>query len=187
MPLVITEKVDGSNLCLTRERVFARTHAHAPRRHASFDMAKATWASLAPRIPAIVSVFGEWTYARHSIGYERLPDYLLLIAVREDKSGTWWSWERTCELALTLGVPTVPQLWAGKVSTEQELVRVTQEHARAASDLGASEREGVVVRWSNAFGQTQLHGAMAKWVRAGHLKTDDHWTSRGIIRNQLAH
>lgn len=27
-------------------------------------------------------------------------------------------------------------------------------------------------------------GALARWVRAGHIQTDQHWTSRSIVRQR---
>ncbi len=38
--IVVTEKIDGANLCLTRGDVFARTHSGRPT-HPLFDQAKA--------------------------------------------------------------------------------------------------------------------------------------------------
>ena len=37
--IIITEKLDGSNLCMTKDKVFARSHSGSPS-HPSFDMAK---------------------------------------------------------------------------------------------------------------------------------------------------
>src|SRR5262245_55730831 len=75
--LVLTEKMDGSNVCLEREHVFARSHTAEPR-HPSFDALKAVHAALRWQIPSHWQLFGEWLWARHSITYDRLPAYLLI-------------------------------------------------------------------------------------------------------------
>ena len=64
--LVNTEKMDGSNLCLTRETVYARSHSGPPR-HPSFDLAKSIWSEVRGLLPSGTSVFAEWCYAKHSV------------------------------------------------------------------------------------------------------------------------
>lgn len=181
-PLIITEKLDGSNLCMTPGDVFARTHAHAPR-HASFDMAKRLWVGLRLRIPEEYSVFGEWLYARHSIEYRALPGYFIVFGVREDVTGTWLSWDRTTKLASDLGLPAAPALWTGQVLTEAELRGHVERLAGRSSSFGG-DREGVVVRLSGSI--TDFEVSVAKWVRAGHVQTDEHWSAQPIVRNGLA-
>jgi hypothetical protein len=73
--LIMTEKMDGSNVCLTRNGVFARNH-NGPPSHPSVDLLKAHHASIKRNIPEHVEVFGEWLYAVHSIRYNNFPSYL---------------------------------------------------------------------------------------------------------------
>lgn len=181
-PLVITEKLDGSNLCMTAVDVFARTHAHAPR-HASFDMAKGLWAGIRLRIPKEHSVFGEWLYARHSIEYQALPGYFVVFGVRDDTTGAWHPWDQTARVASDLGLPAAPVLWTGRVGTEDELREQVERLARQPSAFGGP-REGVVVRLAAPI--TDFDVSVAKWVRAGHVRTDEHWSAQPIVRNGLA-
>lgn len=181
-PLVITEKLDGSNLCMTSREVFARTHAHAPR-HPSFDMAKRVWASLRCRIPAEHSVFGEWLYARHSIQYQSLPGFYVVFGVRDDEAGAWHSWDRTVELAAELGLPAAPVLWTGHVGSDAELRDGVERLSSQPSSFGG-DREGVVVRLAGPV--TDFDVSIAKWVRPGHVRTGEHWPAQPIVRNGLA-
>jgi hypothetical protein len=48
--IVITEKMDGSNLCITRDEIFARSHSGAPT-HPSFDLAKKMHGEIRHKIP----------------------------------------------------------------------------------------------------------------------------------------
>src|SRR5438128_1765378 len=89
--LVITEKVDGGNCCLTRAGVFARTHGATPT-HPSFARIKALHAAIKFDIPEDWSIFGENCYAKHSIAYNQLPGYFLSFGIRDDPSGLWLDW-----------------------------------------------------------------------------------------------
>jgi hypothetical protein len=181
-PLVINEKLDGSNLCMTAHKILARTHAHAAG-HPSFDMAKRVWAELRSRIPPGISIFGEWLFARHSIQYRALPGYFVVFGVRDDASGAWWSWDGTVQQARILDLPTAPLLWSGQVHGELELRgQVARIMAQPSSFVGA--REGVVVRLAGPM--TDFGVSIAQWVRAGHVTTEDHWSSQPIVRNGLA-
>ena len=181
-PLVINEKLDGSNLCMTAHKILARTHAHAAG-HPSFDMAKRVWAELRSRIPPGISIFGEWLFARHSIQYRALPGYFVVFGVRDDASGAWWSWDGTVQQARMLDLPAAPVLWSGQVQGEIALRgHVARIMNQPSSYVGA--REGVVVRLAGPI--TDFEVSIAKWVRVGHVTTDDHWTSQPIVRNGLA-
>jgi hypothetical protein len=123
-PVVITEKLDGSNVTMTSDEVFARSHAGPPG-HPSFDYAKARAAQLRHAIPPGVSVFFEYCFAVHSIVYDCVPVYLFVIGVRDDESGLWWDWEATELMAADLGLITAPVLYRGIVESEDALVDLT--------------------------------------------------------------
>ena len=75
--VVITEKLDGGNVCLESEDVFARSH-EGPPSHPSFGELKALHSTLKYQIPQDVQVFGEWCLAIKSLEYtEVLPAYLV--------------------------------------------------------------------------------------------------------------
>jgi hypothetical protein len=108
--LVKTEKLDGSNLCMTRTEIFARSH-NGPPTHPSFNTAKAMHANVGYKIPDGISVFFEYCYAVHTIEYRGgLPNYCFVFGVRDDKAGLWWGWDYVELLAADLDLPTVPVL-----------------------------------------------------------------------------
>jgi hypothetical protein len=183
MPLIVTEKVDGSNVCLERAQVFARSHEGAPR-HPSFDALKALHAGVCYRIPDPLQIFGEWTWATHSIHYTALPHYLLLFGIRDTERNLWLTFDAVQEWAQTLGCAAVPFLEAFTAESDIHLRSVIERHANAPSDLGG-EREGVVLRWSREFTNEEFAQATAKWVRPDHVQTNDHWSRQQIVCNQL--
>ena len=182
-PVVFTEKMDGSNLCLTRENVFARSHNGAPN-HPSFDMAKSLHAGLQHILPGGISFFGEWCYAVHSIAYEALPTYFYLFGVRNDAKDSWFSWDEVVMFAEDLGVQTAPFLRNGEFSDPRKFEQLVTSLATSPSVFG-SQREGVVVRWAGEFAGSDFEHAVAKWVRKGHIQTDAHWRHEAITRQRL--
>jgi hypothetical protein len=189
IPLVITEKLDGSNVSLEKDGCYARTHAGTPT-HASFDGFKALHASIKYTIYDKVQLFGEWCYALHSIAYTELPNYLLLFGVRYlDNDGInehrWGSWSSIESWAGDIGVATVPLLWTGYVSSEKALKNITEDLVNQPSTYG-STREGVVVRVATSFPEEEFSSSVMKWVRKDHVNpNNDHWKHQEIIKNSL--
>lgn len=182
--LLITEKCDGSNLTYTRHRVFSRSHSGPPA-HASFDLAKATHARIGHQLSEGLSLFCEYCYAVHSIEYGALPDYSLVFGARDDETGLWWDWDMVVAQARDVGLPTVPVLFRGAVGSERELEALTMSLASAPSAFGGM-REGVVVRRAGEFADEAFGRSLAKWVRKGHVQTDEHWMHQAIKAQRLA-
>lgn len=183
IPIIITEKVDGSNTCMEEKQCFARTHSGPPS-HTSFDAFKAMHAAVSNRIIREVQIFGEWCYALHSIPYDKLPGYFLTFAVRNIEQMIWLEWDAVELWADELGVPTVPVLFKGEVKTESELREITESLAAQPSLLGTI-REGVVIRAVNGFSDDDFSKNVMKWVRKNHVQTSEHWKEQNIIKNKL--
>lgn len=179
----MTEKMDGSNVCLTRDAVFARSH-NGPPSHPSFDLLKAQHAAVKRNIPEHVEVFGEWLYAVHSIRYNNLPSYLQVFGVR---SGTvWWSWEDTREMANEVMASTVPAIFEFCPSSAADLqskVEIVTVHNFFKPTFGV--REGVVIRPSQEFLDDAFSESVLKWVRKDHVQTDERWKHKTIEPNGL--
>jgi hypothetical protein len=184
VPIVITEKVDGSNVCLESDGCFARSHSGPPT-HRSFDPFKALYASLKHNLSEHLQFFGEWLYAKHSLAYDKLPAYFLLFGVRDSYSGVWLSWDTTQLCAEKLSLYRVPGLYRGTVANKEQLKALTLDLAKEPSTLGTI-REGVVVRVARAFTDEEFPQCVQKWVRKDHVQTDVHWKHQTITPNGLA-
>lgn len=183
--VIITEKMDGSNVCLTRQGVFARSH-NGPPKHPSFDALKAFHAARVHGLPPDLSFFGEWCYAKHSLFYETLPSHFLLFAIREDPSDLWLPWDQVVSWAPQLGACTVPVLWQGKLTRNLEaMIEDLLETYPTGKCDADPEVEGVVVRAANGWATTDSPKHIAKWVRADHVQTDDHWKRGAVTRNKV--
>jgi len=184
--IVITEKMDGSNTSLELHGCFARTHSGPPT-HASFDGLKALHATIKHKIPNNYQLFGEWCYALHSIAYNELPGHFMLFNVRmcsPELNDIWLSWEEVELWAEEIGVPTVPVLFRGQVSSEKELKELTESFMIQPSLCGGI-REGVVARIQNTFYDYNFSKCVMKCVRANHVQTSEHWKDQEIIKNKV--
>lgn len=95
----------------------------------------------------------------------------------------WFSWRETESVAKTLGVPTVPVLGLKRCTTEAELEALTTRLATSPGVYG--EREGIVVRIADGFHDRDFSQSCAKWVRAGHVQSDEHWMQGPIQKQRL--
>lgn len=175
--VVVTEKLDGENTCLSRTHIHARsgerTTSHPARHYVT-----ALWGKISHSIPNNILIFGENLYAKHAIGYTDLPDYFVVFAAVNESNRLFLDWRTTSELAADLGLPLVPVLYQG----------IWDHAAIAAAFTGVSrfggEQEGYVVRVSTAYSIADHPTHAAKWVRAGHVAPDaKHWAQQAVTKN----
>ena len=179
-PCIITIKMDGSNVKLTNKYVAARNGQQA--NHKSFDYLKAFHKIICYKIPEHLIVFGEWLYAKHSIRYTKLKNYLQLFAIFDIKNHMWLAWEDVETMANNLGVITVPVIKEVKYDYDYELIK---DVTKIGADVIADGHEGLVIRSMFPFHESQFTIRMMKYVRANHVQTDIHWSNKPIIRNEV--
>ncbi|MFD1142690.1 RNA ligase family protein [Larkinella insperata] len=179
--LVHTEKLDGENNCLSRYGVFARSHA-APTQSPWTRHLRDRW-EMIRRDLGTLEVFGENLYAIHSIEYRRLEHHFFVFAIRE--RDRWLSWEETRFYAHLLDFPVVPELQMAYPPFDAERVESqVEEWASQASRFDSCDgrtgqpctMEGVVSRNATEYPVAAFKQNVFKYVRAGHVQTDAHWT-----------
>ncbi len=179
--LIHTEKLDGENNCLSKYGVFARSHA-APTTSPWTASLRQFW-QLIKHDLGHLEVFLENLYAVHSIDYHNLDHHFYVFAIRENER--WLSWEETKFYAEMLNLPTVPELQIVSPGSD----RITFENnvltlVKGSGNLQPHDvitklpttMEGLVSRNANAFATTDFSNNVFKYVRKGHVKTDQHWT-----------
>lgn len=165
--LVVTEKMDGGNLTMTRNHFFARSLDSGSN---VWDFpAKALWASLRYEIPEGWRVTGESMYARRSVSYDELPGPFIVFGIWNDE-GDLLSWDDMNEWAELLGLPVAPLLYRGT-----DFDAATKAWA---SSLDVEKSEGFVLRDAGKIPGKRFASFVAKWVRANHVRTDANWRSR---------
>lgn len=169
-----TIKMDGENSTLMSDCTYARSLDS--NNHPSRNWLKGLWGSIRHNIPENWRVCGENLYATHSIHYTDLPSYFMVFNIwNEDNMCLSWAdtliW---CEL---LGLEHVEVIYEGIFDIE----KIKKLHEK----LDLTKDEGFVIRLADSFHYDDFGKSMAKWVRKGHVQTDEHWTSQKIIPNKL--
>ena len=173
--VVVTLKMDGENTSLYREGYHARSLDS--RHHPSRDWLKAYHATFAHDIPEGWRICGENLYARHSIAYEALPSYFMGFSVWTEENVAL-SWDDSLEFFELLDIEPVPTLYRGVF--DETVLR------NLAKDMDTQRNEGFVVRLAGAIQYPDFAKSAAKWVRAKHVQTDEHWMHAAVQPNQLS-
>lgn len=172
-PVVVTEKLDGSNVLIHRGRVYARSVA-SEAAHKWLAMVKKhhAWKVTEPD----VLLYGEDIYGVHSIEYGpvRESETFRAFALR-DPDGTFRPMADVERFANERGIPLVPILRRGVFNSVAELRNFVRREHRKPSVLGG-EREGVVIRTAVEFPSSGFAENVCKSVRPHHVRTDRHWT-----------
>lgn len=179
-PVVVEEKLDGMNVCVWLDEtgwpvVAGRSGKTERDRGGQLGRVRA-W--LGERVEAIQRVlepggalYGEWLGRVHTVEYDALPDWLVVLDL--------WSPERGFEVVaerdrrcLEAGLVTPPVLFCGRLGSLEMLERL-----HGVSRFGSGAAEGLVVR-READGRLVER---AKWIAPGFLqKSDGDW--RGDTR-----
>jgi hypothetical protein len=170
-PSLIFEKMDGQNVSMTREKIWARSLES--NQHPSLNFVKGLWGSLNYLIPENITICGENMYAKHSIYYDNLESYFLIFNIWD--KDYCLSWKDTKKLCENLGLTTVPLLQ--EINSVSSLI---QYHKNIWSSGLLKEKEGYVVRVEDSFGRDKFNKNVAKYVRPNHVQTDIHWTKNWI-------
>lgn len=125
-------------------------------------------------------VFGEWCAARHSLDYDRLPDWWLMFDVYDREAQRFWSTSRRNQLASAVGASQVPCLHRGRVG----LMQLTGWVANEASHFRDGPAEGLMLRREDSLWLRDR----AKLVRPGFTQAiTEHWRNRPLAWNRVAH
>ena len=157
---------------MERGGVYARSHA---------AYTESPWSREVRQIHSLIKnsidegvfIFGENMEGIHSIEYTNLTSYFYIFGVRDNN--IWVPWETVEEYSFLLDLPTVPVLFKGVINTEKELKQIVEDLVSQPSALGG-QREGIVIRNAGMFHNDDFSQNVMKWVRRGHVQTDEHWT-----------
>lgn len=175
--VVVTRKMDGENTSLYSDG-YLHARSVDGRSHPSRDWAKAWWAHRAYDLPDGWRIVAENLYARHAITYEDLPSYVMGFAIY-DEHNRCLGWDATLEWFALLDIEPVPVLWRG--IWDADAIQTLYDEARDY-DI----HEGYVVRLVSDFAYGDFARAVAKFVRADHVRTTKHWARGPIVPNAIS-
>lgn len=173
--VVVTEKMDGENTSMYRDYIHARSVDG--RHHPSRDWIKRFYAeNMVLRLSPGARICGENMYARHSIAYDDLETYFYGFSYWD--GDTCLPWEETLLLFEYFGITPVRELYRGPFDVD-----VLHDIEK---NIDPEQQEGYVVRLSRLpIKMEDFSKAVGKWVRKGHVQTNDHWMHSEIIPNKL--
>ena len=175
--IVVTLKLDGQNLT-----GYADGYIHArsldSSAHRFETRARALLAPVLPQLPVGWRICGENLQARHSIAYAHLGGYFAVFAIWNERNECldWTEIEEWCDL---LGLQTAPVLYRGPF--DEAALRGLFAPVSPSGD----EMEGWVMRTVAGFAFRDFGRRVAKFVRAAHVRTDEHWTRTAMVENRL--
>lgn len=125
-------------------------------------------------------LFGEWCAARHSVAYDRLPDWLIVFDVYDRSEHKFFSTARRDALAQRLGLAVVRTVSRGRTTLADLTKRLRAEPSR----YRAGPIEGFVIRRETPDWLLDR----AKLVHPEFVQgIDEHWRRRRIEWNRLEH
>ena len=133
-------------------------------------------------------------YGIHSIEYSNLDSHLYVFGIRDTVRDIWLSWDEVEFYAKMLDLPTVPVLFKSdeNFSCEESFIYNKVLDLVSKSSMLSNDAKFVTSkrRSSNKnkkeFPNDMFFNSMFKWVRKGHVTTDEHW-SRNWSRAKLSH
>lgn len=175
--VVFTEKLDGENTAMTHYDVYARSHGastRSPWTRNLWDTSNGLYWKIKSLIGQNETIYGENLYGVHSIEYDYLDDYWYMFAAND--CDVWYGWDDVVEFAKILNVPHVPVLHRCVLHQEVQVKEIIDELMTNSSYYGFCGKEGIVMRVVDSFRLTEFPHYVCKYVREGHVQTDEHWT-----------
>ena len=180
--LVVEEKLDGANVSLWLEDGLVacglRSGPGAMDRAGQLGPLRAWIAqhdeALRQALADYEAVYAEWLLLSHSVAYDRLPSYLVVLDLwRPDGFAIPDERNRVCAVA---GLPTPPEVWRGVPGSVAAI-----EERLGRSTFGPEPMEGLVVRTFDG-----RPPRLAKLLRRGFDQLADAEWKRGRPHNRLS-
>lgn len=185
--VTVEEKLDGANLGISLDpfgELRFQNRGQFLQPPFSGQFARLTgWAgqhrqSLATVLKPGLTLFGEWLAARHSLRYDKLPDWFVAFDVHDAGENAFWSVARRDKFVYGVGLAVAPRMFIGRTNLA-DLKRLVMN---SRSKYGQTALEGVVVRQDNY----QLSQIRAKLVRPDFAQSiEEHWLRRTLEWNKL--
>jgi ATP-dependent RNA circularization protein (DNA/RNA ligase family) len=183
-PIYIEEKVDGANIGISiDERCELQVQnrgQYLVKPYLGQFSRLAQWlevhrVDLLEALPGLI-LFGEWLFARHSIAYDRLPDWFLAFDFYDLKSQRFLSKEERDVVCGQIGLSTVPFVDYGLHRLEH-LKKALSDSKSAFYD---GPPEGFFIR------SEKDPDRRAKLVRSEFIQSiGEHWSSKALQQNWI--
>ncbi|WP_035236506.1 RNA ligase family protein [Desulfobacter vibrioformis] len=182
--LIVEEKIDGANLGISFDTqgslILQNRGSMLSPPYLGQWKKVGNW--LTPRMEILFDhlfdryiLFGEWCFAKHSIGYNRLPDYFLGFDIFDKQNNQFLSLKPRNRKFEQMNISSVPFIQQGIFTLPQ------LEALMGRSCFGPEQGEGIYIRYDGDKWLKQR----AKIVKAKFIQNIDvHWSQKAIIPNQ---
>lgn len=168
----ITEKLDGENTTMYRDYIHARSIDSPTNFTRSWVQQFHSY--IAHNIPDGWRIVGENVWAEHSIRYEDLKSYFYPFAVY-DNNNYCLSYDDMITFLRTQAFKDLPNKWTHPVMPRLLYRNIFDAFSIEAIEINPDKQEGYVLRTEEEFHYNDFETHVAKYVRNGHVQTDEHW------------
>lgn len=182
--LLIEEKLDGFNISVASDPAgwpvpYARSGKSSGDRGGQLGRVRAFLTDRADSVRGLLErwpvLYAEWLMRRHTVAYDALPSWLIVLDLWSPSEGFASTAERDAQCA-SAGLSTPPALYVGTPRTVATLAGLC-----ARSRYGSGPAEGVVLRDARPVSAAPV----AKWLAPSfRRRTDDEFA--GAEMNRLA-
>ena len=163
------------NSCLKgHQSVFGRSHA-LPTKEPWYDHLKGVYYNRFSELNPDYWIFGENTFAIHSIEYTEMTHFFYIFAIYDSANDLWLSYDDMVAEAKRIDIPTVPLIYRGKVESMAWVNIWMDKYMKGKFSMLGGPLEGFVMRVASAIQGDKFQEFVAKYVREGHVQTDKHW------------
>lgn len=165
--VIVTEKLDGENWTIYKDGQHARSLE--PQYNDYQSMLYSQIANFQYMIPDGWRICVEYMYAKHSIYYEDLRNYLYVTSIWNE-SNYCYPFNVTLALCKVFGLTTPNVIYKG-IYNEDYIKSAFETYQYSMN----REVEGYVIKRNEEFAFEDFSKYVAKWVRPNHVQTDEHW------------
>lgn len=182
--ITVEEKMDGANTGIIRHKngftLQKRGSLVGQSEHEQFQYLY-SWANRTKydnimAVPPGYLIYGEWCYAVHSIYYDRLPDYFLVLDILKNKK-KWLNRKERNEFCAKYEFASVPLIAEGYFNITDLYDLIPKESAYG--DIA----EGIVLKRYRKKGY--IRGKIVKPQFIKILEESDHWTKYSVKSNRV--
>lgn len=174
-PVIITEKMDGSNVTLCNGEVYARS-VSTPSHHPWHSIVRKNHAWKTIELGSDYRISGEDMYGVHSIEYDGFRESETFKVFNIQYKDEWLSFDDRYAICQELNLSMAP-VWLhdGIFQSEKDISMWFSTNIKRHSHHGP-ELEGFVIQPMNSFHINEFSSCVAKFVRSNHVQTDIHWS-----------
>jgi len=167
------------NCSMSTFGLFARSRT-APTKNPWAQWLKPRWESIKNDLKDFnLEICGENMYGEHSIIYSGLKHHFYVFGMRNTKHDVFLSWDETKYYAELFDFHMVPILYSGSLNERPIEWHIDKYMNRTSclsrDDIWETPKEGIVARIQSEFPNDMFYNSVFKYVRAKHVKTDQHW------------